>query len=249
MSLPHPRIALLRGTHTIAHEQRGVKGTFSRITGAAQTTQSSRLACVFDALPGPPALWPRWVSCGVASMISATKGPLNEAGSAHFVVAEFSRKQVRRLVYDESPATVLLVVPWVGWGRESQWMTLKLVSLTRLRALTVLPRSKHGAHGLYCTSLLVSSTACSGFYAPPKRRPHDRFMSGPWIKEQRSTERSKERAADQISRTMSLFSTTRGLRHMLVHDCASHSYQHSKPSIRKKPRWGGEEGVVRSVPC
>lgn len=61
--------------------------TLSRITGAAQTTQGNTHWPVFSMrCLHLERLSPCWVSCGVAQMVVATKGPLNKAA----VVAESS---------------------------------------------------------------------------------------------------------------------------------------------------------------
>lgn len=85
----------------------------SHTTGAAHTTQSKRVACVFGTLraiaicrparPPPYSLWRRWVSCGVAWSVSATKGPNNDAaktfGSPASKSADWAMKAAQQRCY------------------------------------------------------------------------------------------------------------------------------------------------------
>lgn len=152
-SLPHPRTGLpltTRATHhTHTHTASSARAALAHHRCSPDDSKETHwpvfsMRCSLALLT--LALWPRWVSCGVASRVIATKGPKNEASAAATASAQHPPA-----LPQASPPIRLWIEPGNGAtcgdartphahcprrSREGggQWMTLKLNSLRGHRA-------------------------------------------------------------------------------------------------------------------
>lgn len=114
--LPHPPDAL-----PLANAKPHTQSPIHTCSRASQVQprrhNGKRLACVFDALIRRSNLSRRWVSCGVAQMVIATKGPENEASHIYTHTHTDALQQcTQRNLPQASP-------PFVLWNKLSNGAT------------------------------------------------------------------------------------------------------------------------------